>query len=212
MKTIFESFEIINFCLRVLVSEKQLIVLPLVSGTLISLFGVVFIGIVLFFPFNLVDGVLSLELLKYSIIFISYFFSSFVVTFCNAAFVAIVHDKLTGGDGTFHSGLKVAFAHKKAIFMWSIVSATLGVLAKLSREKMGILGMVISTTYDLTWSLATYFVVPVLLSGSNKSVKDSVQESAHLFHKTWKENVIGQFSSGIILLFFAVPPDVCPWA
>ena len=51
------------------------------------------------------------------------------------------------------------------------------------------------------WTLATIFVVPVMIL-ENKGVIESIKQSASTFKKTWGESVIGQF--GIGLFFLAV--------
>jgi len=204
MARISESFQILKFCGAILLAEKQLLILPLISGIVISIFFLILLfSMLLVFPLSNEVSVF-VEILKYLFLFSLYFITSFVATFSNFAFVSIVYDKLIGGQGRFNVGLRMAKQHSKQILIWSFISATLGVLARLSREKLGMIGRVISSTYNLTWPLATYFVVPTILSG-NLSVKDSVQESASLFHRTWKENAVGQLSSGLILLFFSVP-------
>ena len=202
---IADSFQVIKFCFIILRAEKQLLIFPLISGIIISVFSLFAFIATLFTISSSTESPLFYDIVKYIFVFFCYFLTSFVVTFSNAAFVSIVYDKLTGGEGRFWSGLRVAKKHSKQILIWSFLSATPGVLSRLSRDKLGIVGGVISTAYDLTWSLATFFVVPIILTG-NFSVKHSIQESATLFHKTWKENTIGQLSSGLILLVFALPP------
>lgn len=121
--------------------------------------------------------------------------------------------RLNGKDPTFKDGLKKAWKHIDQIFVWSLISATVGLILRLiidkieESEKLGpigkIVGMIFIGLLGMAWSFLTFFVVPVMIF-ENKSVFASIKHSGSLFKKTWGENVIGQFSMGLVFLLLGL--------
>ena len=62
----------------------------------------------------------------------------------------------------------------------------------------------------MAWSLASYFVVPVL-AAENLGPAEALQRSADLFRNTWGEKVAGGFSFGLIFTLLALPGAALPF-
>ena len=134
------------------------------------------------------------------ILFAFYATSYAVVIFFNTALISCVNAHLNGKDMSVGEGLAKASRHIPSILAWAFISATVGIILHLIERRAGILGRIATSFIGIAWSLATFFVVPVLIL-ENKGVADSVKESVSLIKKTWGESIVG---SGSIMLVFIV--------
>jgi len=84
---------------------------------------------------------------------------------------------------------------------YAAISATVGLILRWFQER-GSLGALASSVFGLARSLATFLVVPVLVA-ENLGPLESIQRSTQLLRKTWGEQIVGNFSIGLIFgLFF----------
>ena len=203
-KGMFESFgrslELVKTSWSILMSDKKLLVFPVLSG-------IVTIAVILTFllPLFLADGltkaIFAGSVTSYAILFAYYVVSYFVVIFFNTALILCVNAKLNGKDMSVGEGLSNAAKHLPAILGWAILSATVGLVLNLLEDRAGFIGDIILSIIGGVWSLITYFVVPVLIL-EDKGVFDSVKESVSLMQKTWGESIIG--SAGMAVIFVIV--------
>src|SRR3989475_12506085 len=128
----------------------------------------------------------------------------FVIVFFNVALVGVANSRLMGGTGPFRDGLELAWPRKATIFQWALVAATVGVILRPFEERMGIVGRIIMRIIGVVWTLACYFVVPVL-AFEDLSPIQAVKRSSKLFRDTWGEKVIGGFSLGLVSLVLMLP-------
>jgi len=70
-------------------------------------------------------------------------------------------------------------------------------------ERSGFVGRIVVGLVGMAWTLATYLAVPVLVT-KNLGPIDTVKESAHLFRKTWGEQVVGNFGMGWAIFLMGV--------
>lgn len=125
----------------------------------------------------------------------------FVIFFCNAALVGAAMMRFDGGHPTVGDGLRIASARAGRILGYALIAATVGMVLRAIQERVGFLGRIVVGLLGVGWTVATFMVVPVLVSRDVGPV-DAVKESAGLLKKTWGENVIGK--SGLGLAFFVV--------
>src|SRR5258708_16557769 len=136
--------------------------------------------------------------------FALYVVNYFVIVFFNVAVVGVANSRLMGGSWTFRDGLELAWARKGTILQWALVAATVGVILRTLEERMGIIGRIIMRIIGIAWTLACYFVVPVLAFEDLTPI-DAVKRSAKLFRDTWGEKVIGGFSLSLVSLVLMLP-------
>src|SRR5882762_5517472 len=129
--------------------------------------------------------------------FTLYVVNYFVIVFFNVALVGVANSRLMGGTWTFKDGLELAWERKGTILQWALVAATVGVLLRTLEERLGLIGRIIMKIIGIVWTLACYFVVPVL-AFEDLSPIDAVKRSAKLFRDTWGEKVIGGFSLSLV--------------
>jgi hypothetical protein len=120
-----------------------------------------------------------------------------VIIFANSALVGAAMIRLRGGDPTVGDGFRIAFQHIGSILGYALLSATVGMILRMISERSGNLGRIVTSLVGLAWNLATYLVVPVLVI-EGVGPLDAVKRSASLLKKTWGEQIVGNFSIGLI--------------
>jgi len=192
-ESIGRSIELFRTSWGILMADKKLLVFPILSG-IISL--IVFATFIL----PLVIGQFLGGLFFYAALFVFYLVSSFVVIFFNTALISCVNARLQGRDMSVGEGLSNALRHFTPILGWALLSATVGIILQLIRERVGFIGQIAAGLVGGAWGLVTFFVVPVLVL-EDKGVFDAIKESTTLIRKTWGESIIG---SGSIMLVFII--------
>jgi hypothetical protein len=136
--------------------------------------------------------------------FTLYVANYFIMVFFNVALVGVANSRLMGGSWTFRDGIELAWARKGTILQWALVAATVGMVLRTIEERMGIIGRIIMRIIGIAWTLACYFVVPVLAFEDLTPI-DAVKRSAKLFRDTWGEKVVGGFSLSLVSLVLLLP-------
>lgn len=193
-ESIGRSIELFQTSWGILMEDKKLLAFPLLSG-IVSL--IVFATFIV----PLIIGQFLGTLFFYGALFAFYLVSYFVVIFFNTALVSCVNARLQGKEMSVGQGIGNALAHVTPILGWALVSATVGIVLHLLRERGGIFGKIAAALAGGAWGLVTFFVVPVLVL-EDKGVFDAIKESTALIRKTWGESIIG--SGSILLVFFII--------
>ncbi|MGH9587811.1 MAG: DUF6159 family protein [Acidobacteriaceae bacterium] len=137
-------------------------------------------------------------------IFLFYVVNFFIVVFFNVALVAVAGDRLSGGRATVSDGLAIAWMRKGKILQWAVLAATVGVALRMLEDRLKPLARFVASVVGVAWSLACYFVVPVL-AAENLGPVDALERSAQLFTRTWGEELTGGFSFGLIFTLLSLP-------
>lgn len=150
----------------------------------------------------------ALEFARYLTLLVYYVVIFFIANFFQAGLLLIVQGRFSGQNLSFSDGIKGAQAHIGRIFMWSLISATVGVILRAIAERSRIIGAIVAGILGAAWNIMTYFSLPSLVIG-NTSIKDSFKESAAIIRKTWGESIIINFGVGfffgiIVFLLFAL--------
>jgi hypothetical protein len=206
------SWELVKQSFTILRSDKQLMLFPVLS--LVSCFVVTAAiatgGAFLLLParaaaiaagerFNASQSPMFL-LGMFTLYVVNYF----VIVFFNVALVGVANSRLMGGTWTFKDGLELAWERKGTILAWAMVAATVGVLLRTLEERLGLIGRLIMRIIGIAWTLACYFVVPVLAFEDLTPI-DALKRSSKLFRDTWGEKVIGGFSLSMVSLVLMLP-------
>lgn len=223
--TIGRSFRLAKLCLRVLGTDKELVLFPVFSSIGVVVVLLTFLGTWLGVGVldRLDGGGLGMGDLILALVF--YILAYFVIIFFNCALVYAAHERLSGGDPNIRSGLRGAWYRVITIFMWAVIAGTVGlilrILAGQAAERGGILGIVGQIFIALlgaAWTFLTYFVVPLIVI-ERRPLGGSFKESLSLVQRTWGEQIAGNFGLGIaallsylvaagviVLLFMALSP------
>jgi hypothetical protein len=113
--------------------------------------------------------------------------------------------RLDGGQPTLSDGLHLAASRLPTIVGYAAIAATVGVLLQALKNKDNFIIRLLGSGLGVAWTLATFLVVPVLVSRDIGPV-DALKQSVGLLRRTWGENAIGHVGIGAAfgLITFAV--------
>ena len=190
---------------RVLMLDKSLLLFPLASGIACFLVLASFAGGA--FATGLAEGKGS-EAVYFALLFVYYFANYFVIVFFNSALVACAMIRFRGGDPTMADGLRAASERFAQIAAWALLAATVGVVLKFIEERVGFIGKIVVGLLGAAWTIANYFVVPVLVV-EKLGPLDAAKRSVDIIRKTWGESIIGNVGVGLAT-FLAIALLVVP--
>jgi uncharacterized protein DUF6159 len=203
MDRISRGFRLLRASWEVLRSDKELLVLPLISFLLIALVTASLAGAA-WATGGLGRDRESLELVDYVFLGIYYFAAYFIGIFFNAAVVGAATIRLQGGDPTIGDGLRLAAAKTGKIAGWAAISATVGLILRSLEERAGFIGDLIIGLIGVVWGAITFFVVPVLLYEPVGPV-EGIKRSAAIFKRRWGEQFTGNVAIGLAMFLLALP-------
>ena len=137
-------------------------------------------------------------------LFLFYFCNYFVIIFFNAGLIACARIRMEGGDPTVADGLREAWARLPAIAGWAVIAATVGLVLRMIEERSNLVGKIVAGLLGMAWSITSFLVVPILVI-ENEGPVSSLKRSAAMLKKTWGEQIIGNFSFGLIFVLLALP-------
>jgi len=194
---------------KVLKENKQLIIFPILSGiSMILILGSFGTALFAASGWDLENLNSDNAIVTYSLVFLFYLVNYFVVVFFNMALIHCTRLYFKGEEVTVKKGLQFSITRIVAIFSWAVFAATVGTILKLIQENVGWIGKIITGLIGIVWSIATFFVVPVI-AYENLGPVDAFKRSSQLMKQKWGESLASTFSLGLIhllaLLIVAVP-------
>ena len=199
------SWELVKASAAVLRADKELVVFPIVSSIGVLIVTATFAVPMLLTGF--LDSILAsdAEVLGAIVAFLFYLVQYIVIFFANTALVGAAMIRLGGGDPTVRDGFHIAFSHMRQILGYAVIAATVGVILRWLSRRGGFIGQIASALAGMAWNIATFLVVPILVVEDIGPI-DAVKRSVDLLKRTWGEQIVGNFSIGLIfgLLMFAV--------
>lgn len=174
----------------------QLLLFPIVSG----LASLLFIGLLVTPMFGAAAA--SSAELPTSVLMLGagvlYLGVAFITAFFAAALVHQTRAAIGGDEPSVRAGLKGAWAVKGPLFVWALISATVGlILDAIQESSESIIGQILSALVGVAWTLLTFFVVPVIVF-ENPSVRDMFSRSGETFKQTYGETPISLAGTTII--------------
>lgn len=196
------SWQLVKASAAVLRSDKELMLFPLISS--VATLVVLATFLVPMFALRIFENGMGVGGAVFGFLF--YFCQYSVIIFFNCALVGAAMIRLDGGDPTLADGFKAANARFASILGYAAIAATVGVLLQaLKSRDNNFLVRLIGSGLGAAWTLATFLVVPVLVSRDIGPI-DALKQSVSLLKKTWGENAIGNVGIGAAfgLITFAV--------
>lgn len=187
--------------LKVLRENKQLVIFPILSGISLVLILGSFFTIILAGAGWDVDQVKESDsnALGYVFLFLYYLVNYFIVVFFNMALVHCTHLYFKGEAVSVEAGIRFSLSRIGAIFAWSMFAATIGMILRLLSENLGAIGKIIIGLIGIVWSVATFFVVPVI-AYENLGPINAFKRSADMMRQKWGERIGAGFSFGLLSL------------
>jgi len=205
------SMQLFRQSWSVLQQDKKLLILPAISGTLLFLLVGIGVGALVVviaskpeFQGNrgssqnaAAELRESMGVLWYVAIGVIYFVTHFVMTFFQTALMACIMERLDGRTPSLRAGLALACTRIPQLLAWSLLTATVGVVLNVFKEKAGWLGRLLLGGIEAVWNIATFFVVPVLVVEGVGPIT-AVKRSATVVRRQWGEALITQFGFSMI--------------
>lgn len=206
MGKIATTWELMKSSWRVLMQDKPLLLLPLISGIAGLLVLAAFI-----LPIIGTDGGLghsaSPSVATYLVAFSYYLCNFFVIYFFNAALVDYVVTRLRGDEPTIGSSLREAASCAPQIAMWAIAAATVGVVLQAIQSRAGFLGKLVAGLLGIAWTLVTFFVVPMIVI-ERKGALEAISDSTAMVRQTWGQQVVSGVGYSLIGFLLTLPAIV----
>jgi hypothetical protein len=202
------SWQLAGECLRLLLQDKRLLILPLLSSLAIVLLTVSFAVPLLPALSAHRGGARSLSALTYVVLFLFYWLQYAVIFFFNTALVEVAMKRFDGEQASIADGLRRAASLLPVILIYAAIAASVGTLLRLIAERVGFLGRIVISLIGLAWSVATALVVPVL-AAENVGPIEAIGRSVELIKKAWGEDIIGTAGFGIVFGLITVVTIVC---
>jgi hypothetical protein len=206
-QSIKNSWALVKASAAVLGQDKELLIFPILSAA-----GTVLVALSFFVPIVATDlhlflasGTTEAKAVSAAVLFLFYLATYFVIFFCNSALVGAALIRLRGGDPTVRDGLRIASEHAGSILVYALISATVGLFLRWLSERLGFIGRIVVSLVGAAWSVATFLVVPILVTEKIAPV-DAVRRSAALLKQTWGEQLVGNLGISLALgwLTFAI--------
>ncbi|MBS0189607.1 MAG: DUF6159 family protein [Phycisphaerales bacterium] len=205
MGTMRKSADLLKQSFSVLRQDKQLVVFPLLSAVACAAVLVSFLvptfatGLIQFASTKTGHREVSAATkpLLIAISFAYYFVNYTVIVFFNSALVSCALERFDGGKPTVRSGLEAAARLLPQILAWSLVAATVGTILRALEERVGFLGKLAVGFVGFAWTIATYFVVPVLVVEKAGPI-DAVKRSATILKDHWGTSLVSNIGLGLI--------------
>lgn len=125
-------------------------------------------------------------------LFVIYFVQWFVVIFFNTALVGCALKRFRGENPSLSDGFSIALQRLPQILAWTCVTSLVGTILSAIEQKVGWLGQFVIRLVGLTWTVTSYFVVPILAAEGTGPIT-AVKRSVGLIKQTWGEGLTGNF-------------------
>jgi hypothetical protein len=201
--TLGNSLKLLSISWRVLRSDSELTLFPLMSGA--ALFFVFIYTVAAFWAGGTFDRIgpdYSFYLADLVFLGLAYFMASFVIVYFNSALVAAAYARLEGWNPDVRTGLNAANDRLGAILGWSAIAATVALVLDQLGSDDSLIGKLLGFVLKLIWGYATFFVVPVLIVES-ASPMDALSRSTDLFRQQWGKAMVANFGFGLGYLLVA---------
>jgi hypothetical protein len=193
--------------LELLRNDKQVLLFPIFSAIASTVLMVIFciLYLVLGGEFQMngtEDTSQNLGSVWYGVLLLAYLLLVFITAFFEAGLTIVVDARINGKSMTFKEGIHATKPHAEKIFLWSLLSATIGVILSFISERAQWLGKLVAVFLSATWGIVTFFIVPALVLEEG-DISGAIKSSAATFKKTWGETLIINFSTGLFLTLVA---------
>ena len=210
------GFHLARDCWKILRADLSLLILPVLSGVACVVVMLSFIAPATFDQQGILAGITRLVQFadgqadsdswkSWGTIFLFYFSLNFVIYYFNAALVHCCLFRIRGLRVNLFHGLLAATRRLPQLLAWSAVSASIGLVIrmveKFTRDHDRYGTYLLVQVFGVLWSVATFFIVPVLVIervGPLKALKRSVK----VLTRTWGDQIGGRV--GIDVFVFPV--------
>lgn len=196
---------------RLLKQDKELLLFPMISGIcciiVIASFAIPMILNESYVPPS-ADETGQVEtadqVVYYAKLFLFYFCNYLVIIFFNSAIVGCVAMRMQGDNPTIADGFRISFSRMPLIVGWALIAATVGLILRIIEDKNKKIGRFIAGLLGMAWTMISFLVLPVMVI-EKKNPFGALKESTAMLKRTWGEQIIGNFSFGLVFFLLFLP-------
>jgi hypothetical protein len=133
----------------------------------------------------------TFKIIAYSYLAVCYLLTMFSATFCNVAFYNEIIKALAGNAVSVAEGFKFARRRIRSILAWSLFAGAVGLIIQALERRSGWIGRIVMGFVGMAWSVASVFVIPVMIREESANPVTLLKNSAATLKKTWGEGLIG---------------------
>ena len=192
---------------QILKKDKELLFFPVISGICCLSVMVIFIIQALdhgwlksFAP----DASSQQKNTAYWFMFLFYYCNYLVIVFFNSAIIACAVIRMEGGDPTLADGLQAAVNRFPHIAGWALIAATVGFLLGMVESGSRRGRSIVAAMLGISWSVISYLAIPLIVVEKTNPLF-ALDYSQEMMRRTWGEQVIGNFSFGLVFTLFTLP-------
>lgn len=197
------KFALFKQSFAILQGDKQLALFPIAAAVISALVAIAFAVIFFAVASVLPEKSNQYAIFAYAMLFLFYLVEYYVLIYFNVGLAASVLDKYRGTNTSFKAGLAQAGQKKRQIFGYAMLAAIVGWLLKIVAERFKGFGAIMSSLLGATWSLATVFIAPVIITTQLSPIA-AVKESARTFIQVWGRTILGNVGFALIALIGTV--------
>ena len=192
---------------QVLKKDKELLLLPVFSG--ICCLSVMTIFILQGLEHGWLksfanDAASQQKNTAYCFMFLFYYCNYLVIVFFNSAIIACAVIRMNGGNPTLGDGLQAAVNRFPHIAGWALIAATIGFLLGMIESGSQRGSSIIARILGISWSVISYLAIPLIVVEKTNPLF-AMDFSMEMMRRTWGEQVIGNFSFGLVFSLFSLP-------
>ena len=122
----------------------------------------------------------------------AYLVSMVLATYFNVAFYHEILASLRGDGVSIRRGLLYALTRWQAVLLWASFAGLVGLVIRQLEERVGIIGKLVLGLVGTAWSVASIFVIPVVVTDTESvNPLHMLKKSALTLKQTWGEALIG---------------------
>lgn len=194
--TFSDSWKLTKTSFRLIAEDRALLVFPLVAG--LAIIGVLVLLLLSWYWLVVLTTSPNLYL-AFVLFLVAYFGMAFLSVYATGALVGAATMKLNGQQPTASDGWRVARSRLGRLAAWSLITATVGLVIQVVARRVGGLGgLLIGVAGGATWTVATYFMVPVILY-ENEGAWRGLARSSRLFVSTFGRSLVSNVVLGLIV-------------
>ncbi|MCA9040397.1 MAG: hypothetical protein KDA65_08630 [Planctomycetaceae bacterium] len=202
------TWELMGASWDLLKKDKELLFFPVFSSICCLLVSATFLLPFYMINENLVppaqEAPVQEQVIYYGVLFLFYVANYFVMTYFNAAVIGAAVKRMMGKNPTLGDGFKFANRRLPQIFGWAIVSATVGLILRLIEDRSEKVGAIVAGLLGTVWTLTSFLVIPILVVEGIGPIQ-SLTKSTKMLKQTWGEQLVSNFSFGVIFFFLNIP-------
>jgi hypothetical protein len=111
---------------------------------------------------------------------------------------------MNGQNPTLGDGFRICFARMPLIVGWAVIAATVGLILRIIEDKNRRIGRFIAGLLGMAWTAVSFLVLPILVI-EKKDPFSALKESTVMLKKTWGEQLMCNFSFGLIFFLLFIP-------